>query len=143
MPASTYLANKENDHFLGKAAFTSPMDSGGTAYVALCTTEPVVGDDGGSITETAYTGYARAPTTSAHWGSSAARSSTNSAGIIEFPEMTGGASGNITHFAILDGNAGTSADKLLAWGPVDSSPVTISSGETPRFNTSGMTLNRA
>ena len=137
MPAAAFLADAENDHMVGNATFTPNA----TLYLALCTVEPIFTDDGGSITEIAYTGYARAPVTASEMGSSAAGIMLNSA-TIEFPEMTGGTGTGITFLALLDGNAGTSGDGLYGWGALDSSPVEIASGETPRFTTNGLTFKR-
>lgn len=138
MPSGNYLKKKEQDHLFGKATFTPPA----TMYVALLTAAPSAGDHGGSLSETTYTGYARAATTGDDWGDSAADGTiTNDNAEIAFAAMTGGSSGNVTHFALLSGNTGTSADGLIGWGTLDETEV-YSAGETPRFAAGELTMTR-
>lgn len=99
--------------------------------VALHTTSPGVGGDQ-STNEIAYTGYARQDTDRATgaggWTVSGSAASPGSN--IDFPIMTGGAGGTVTHFSIGTG----AANKMLYFGTVTPNLV-VANGVIPRLTT--------
>lgn len=129
MTASNYAEAALVDHILGKTSYTMP-----TAYVALCTAAPTDTDTGSTITESAYTSYARVSTAGADWNAYASGSADN-ANAITFPKCTGGTS-TITHFAIVDAS---SAGNLLLYGALDSS-LAVSNNITPEFAAGTLTV---
>lgn len=107
---SSYL----EDHFLDYILNPSdPPPAISNIYLALCTSAVTEDDDGSTIVEPSGNGYARVDITSS-FGASSSGSCSNDAEIA-FPEATG-SWGTVTHWAILDGNAGTSSDNLLLFG---------------------------
>jgi hypothetical protein len=93
-------------------------------WVGYSTADP--GDNGAGLAEPAG-GYTRMAVTAATWDPASGGSKDNGA-IIEFPVATD-SQGEITHLCLFDAVSG---GHLLASGAL-TSPVTISSGETPRF----------
>jgi hypothetical protein len=109
-------------------ASTSPLTS---LYVSLHTADP--GEAGSQTTnEIAYTGYARVAVARNSGGFTVTGSSVSPAANIDFPKMTGGAGGTVTHFAI--GTASSGAGKLLYSGPVTPN-LSVVNGAIPRLET--------
>jgi hypothetical protein len=113
---------------LADNAAASPLAS---LYVSLHTAEP--GDAGTQATsETTYTGYARVAVARTSGGWTVTGNSVSPAANIDFGACTAGTA-TITHFGV--GVASSGATKLLYKGAV-SPNISVSSGVTPRLNTS-------
>lgn len=136
MSISHYLANKENDHLIGKATYTPPA----TLYLALCTAAPSASDTGSTITETGYTSYARLAVTGSDFENSGDTTAAiiSNTSILTFAESTGGSSGTITHVALVDAASG---GNLLQFTALDSS-ITASTNEAPRVTAGNLKLRR-
>lgn len=128
---------KEGSKFLqdsmwGKTAFTAAT----TIYFGLWTA--AIDDTllGNTANEANYTSYARLGLTNnttifaAGTGTTTYTKTFPSDGAKSFATSTGGSS-TVTYLGILDGNAGTSADKGYAWCSVTS--TTINNGDTPQL----------
>lgn len=127
MPGLTRYGEKAAlDYFFGSTVPTIP----GTYHVALSSADPGYA---GTITEAAYTSYARAAvannkTNWSAYANSGASGTVNNAVAISFPQCTGG-SATCTHAAIMtDPSTGTA----VAWGSLTPHKI-ISSGDTPQF----------
>lgn len=127
------------DAAFGATAFTGT----GTLYVALYTAavdDTVVGN---TANESAYTSYARLSLTNnttifaAGTGTTTYTKTFPSDATKSFATSTGGTS-TVTYMAVLNGNAGTSADKGYAWCSVTS--TTINSGDTPQIAQNAVTV---
>jgi len=128
--ASDYLENKLADHIVGTTSFTMPAN----VYIALCTAAPTDVSTGTTITEAAYTSYARVEISTLFAASSGGSAATNAA--ITFPTATGG-SETVTHFALCDASTG---GNMLVYGPLDSS-LAVSSGITPEVASGSLTVS--
>jgi hypothetical protein len=124
MSFTDYLENALLDHVLGGPDYTRP----GTVYIALSTTAPT--DAGGNLTEPSGNGYARKSVTNNATNFPAASGGSKSNGTtVTFATATGGAWGNITHFAIMDASSG---GNMLEKGAL-SAAKQIDAGDTPEF----------
>lgn len=101
----------------------------GSLYLSLHTADP--GEAGTQATnEIAYTGYARQAVARTS-GNFAVSGGTMSLNInVDFPEMTGGAGGTVTHFAV--GAELSGATLVLYKGAVTPS-IVVATGVTPRI----------
>jgi hypothetical protein len=100
-------------------------------YASLHTADP--GEAGNQSTnEISYTGYARVSIARTSGGFTVSGSTVNLTANVDFPEMTGGAGGTVTHFAI--GTAATGTGKILYSGTTDPDHV-IQTGNIPRLKT--------
>ncbi len=110
-------------------AATAPLTD---LYVSLHTGDP--GEAGDQTTnEIAYTGYARVAVARTSGGWTVSANSVSPAANIDFGEMTGGAGGTVTYFAV--GTASSGAGKILYSGTV-SPNISVSTGVIPRLTTS-------
>lgn len=127
MSMATVVGNKILDHLTGKTDFNLPA----TAAVALCTADPTSAGTGASMNECANAnGYARVDTSGSDWDAASGNTVANAAAIA-FPEVTAGAWGTATHFAVLT-SATHGAGDILFYGALSASLVT-SSGMIPTF----------
>ena len=112
---SDYLENEILDHVFKVGAYTVPTN----IYVALLESAPTDASDGSDIAaiESDYTGYARV--TCNAWDVAASGATANTNGLA-FGKCTAGTS-TVTHFALMDGIAGTDADHMLYWGELTES----------------------
>lgn len=133
---STYLANELLDHVLKTGAYTVPTN----IYVALLTGTPAAASDGSDIAamEANYTGYARVVCNT--WDVAAAQASENT-GAVTFEKCTAG-DDTVTHFALLDGNAGTDDDHVLYWGSLSETKI-ISVNDIPSFAAGDLDITEA
>lgn len=100
-------------------------------YASLHTADP--GEAGNQSTnEISYTGYARTSIARTSGGFTVSGSSVTLTANVDFPEMTGGAGGTVTHFAI--GTAASGTGKILYSGTTDPDHV-IQTGNIPRLKT--------
>lgn len=123
------LFNNTNIANVGDATGLRGSTTAGSLYLSLHTSDP--GEAGSQTTnEIAYTGYARQglARTSGNFSVSGAVMSLNVN--VDFPEMTGGAGGTVTHFGI--GTDVSGAGTLLYSGTTDPDPV-VATGVTPRL----------
>jgi len=132
VPASNYLQAKIADHVLGKTSFTIPTN----VYVALCTASVADTDTGSTITEAAYTSYARVQTSGSDWNAYASDVADN-ANAITFPTCTGSTS-SVTHFAVLD--ASTAGNLLFFDALTSPATLEVSTAITPSFAAGTLTL---
>lgn len=122
---SDYLEGKDVAHNVGKTAFTMPA----TVALALCTVAPEDSKTGATITEAAYTGYARKTIAGASFTAPEGTSPTkitNSAELV-FASCSAGSS-TIIGWALCD-SATTGAGNMLYWGTCSS--TVISTTQTP------------
>lgn len=101
----------------------------GSFFLSLHTADP--GEVGTQATsEIAYTGYARKAVARSASGFTVTGSSVTLAADQDFPEMTGGAGGTVTHFAV--GVAAAGATVVLYKGPCTPT-IAVSTGTIPRL----------
>lgn len=107
---------------------TSPLTS---LYVSLHTADP--GEAGDQTTsEISYTGYARVAVARSGVGFTVTGNSVSPAANVDFGNMTAGAGGTVTHFAI--GTVVSGAGKILYSGTVTPN-LSVTTGSTPRLTT--------
>jgi hypothetical protein len=127
-----HILNNADIANIGDATGLRGSTTPGSLYVSLHTANP--GEAGDQTTsEIAYTGYARQGIvrTGAAWTVTA--NSASPASNIDFPEMTGGAGGTVTYFAV--GTSVSGAGKVLYYGTV-SPNISVTTGVIPRLTTS-------
>lgn len=113
---------------LADNAASSPLTN---LYASLHTADPGEAGDQ-STNEISYTGYARVAIARTAGGFTVSGSSVTLTAPVDFPEMTGGAGGTVTHFAI--GTASSGTGKILYSGTTDPDHV-IQTGNIPRLKT--------
>lgn len=131
---SNYLSKKLLDEPLGATDYAAPA----TVYIGLATAAIDDTTTGSTVTEAAYTSYARVAVTnnSTNWpaatGTTTATKSSGAA--FTFPASTGG-SATVTYAFIADS---ATLGNILYWFTVTS--TAIASGDTPKFNSGGITV---
>jgi hypothetical protein len=133
-----YLEQKILDHVLGATSYTPEA----TTYVGLWGTASSINDasHGGTAGEVSGGSYARLTVTNntTNWPNATGTSPTtkNNAGVAAFQFATASANwnsgANINQMGVLNGNAGTSADKLLLWCDL-TTPKPVLNGDTASF----------
>lgn len=114
---------------VGDATGLRGSSTAGSLYLSMHTADP--GEAGTAATnEIAYTGYARQAVARSVAGFTVTGDTVTLAANVDFPEMTGGAGGSWTHWAV--GVASSGATVVLYKGAV-SPTVTVASGVTPRL----------
>lgn len=114
-------------------AATSPLTN---LYISLHTADP--GEAGDQTTsEATYTGYARVAVLRSSSGWTVSANQAVNLATITFGACTAGTN-TITHFAV--GTASSSTGKILISGALTSS-LSVSSGITPQFSASALTLS--
>jgi len=127
------------DSMFGKTAFTAAT----TIYFGLWTAALDDTFAGNTASEAAYTSYARLGLTNnttifaAGSGTTTYTKTFPSDATKSFATSTG-STATVTYLGILDGNAGTSADKGYAWCSVTS--TTINNGDTPQLAQNAITV---
>ena len=106
---------------------TSPAT---TLTFALHTADPGAGGNQ-STNEIAYTGYARVAVARSSAGWTVTGASVSPAASIDFPVMTGGAGGTVTHISV-----GTGTGNNMLWYGAIAPTIIVSTGVTPRLGTS-------
>lgn len=123
------LFNNTDIANIGDAAGIQNSATAGSLYLSLHTADP--GEAGNQSTnEIAYTGYARQPVARSGAGFTVSGNSVTLTNNVDFPEMTGGAGGTVTHFAV--GKEVSGATVILYSGTTDPD-ILVSSGVTPRL----------
>lgn len=134
-----YSSKALQDLLWGKTAYAGETTVYGALYTAAI-------DDtllGNTANESAYTSYARLSLTNnttifaAGSGTTTYTKTFPSDALKSWATSTGGTS-TITYLGFLNGNAGTSADKGLAWCSVTS--TTINNGDTPQLAQNAVTV---
>lgn len=121
---SAYVVDKLIDHLFG-TAFTAPTN----IWACLLTAIPAASATGSTITESAYTGYARVSTAGSDWDA-ASGGMIDNGNVITFPACTGGTS-TVVGVALVDAST---AGNLLAFGPLGTNPVAFAAdGTTSAF----------
>lgn len=123
------LFNNTDIANIGDAAGIQNSATAGSLYLSLHTADP--GEAGNQSTnEIAYTGYARQAVARSGAGFTVSGNSVTLTNNVDFPEMTGGAGGTVTHFAV--GKEVSGATVILYSGTTDPD-ILVSSGVTPRL----------
>lgn len=129
------ILNNTNIANVGDATGLRGSTTAGSVYLSLHTADP--GEAGTAATnEIGYTGYARQPVPrAANWtvASGVATLVPN----VDFPEMTGGTGGTVTHFAVVKEVSGASV--VLYKGTATPNQI-IAAGVIPRIK-AGSTIN--
>lgn len=121
--------NNTNIANIGDATGLRGSSTAGSLYLSLHTSDP--GEAGSQATnEIAYTGYARQAVARSGSGFTVSGNSVTLAANVDFPEMSGGAGGTVTHFAVGVASAGSTV--VLYKGTV-SPNIAVASGVTPRL----------
>lgn len=114
---------------IGDAAGLQPSAAAGSLYLALHTADP--GEAGTAATsEISYTGYARQAVARSAAGFTVTGNTVTLTNNVDFPEMTGGTGGTVTHFSVVKSSSG--AVVVLYKGPV-SPTISVATGVTPRL----------
>lgn len=114
---------------IGDAAGLQNSATAGSLYLSLHTSDP--GEAGTQSTnEISYTGYARQAVARSGAGFTVTGNSVTLTNNVDFPEMTAGAGGTVTHWAV--GKASAGATVILYKGTTDPD-ILISAGVTPRL----------
>lgn len=123
------LFNNDNIANIGDATGLRGSSAAGSLYLSLHTADPGEGADQ-TTNEIAYTGYARVavPRTPARFDVSG--DTVELVNNEDFPEMTGGAGGTVTYFAI--GTSASGTGLVLYSGEVEPD-ILIQAGVTPRL----------
>jgi hypothetical protein len=131
------------DLIFGKTAYTGPTTN---VCFGLWTAAIDGTMNGATASEAAYTSYARLALTdnttifAAGTGTDLITKTFPSDALKSWPASTGGTAPTCTYMGILDGNAGSSADKCLAWCTITS--TTINTGDTPQLAQNAVTLTQ-
>lgn len=116
---------------IGDAAGLQNSAVAGSLYLSLHTADP--GEAGNQSTnEIAYTGYARVAVARSSAGFTVSGNAVTLTANADFPEMTGGAGGTVTHFGV--GTAPSGSGVLLYSGTTDPD-ILVSTGIIPRLKT--------
>lgn len=114
---------------VGDATGLRGSTAAGSFYLALHTADP--GEAGTATTnEIAYTGYARQAVARSAGGFTVSGNSVTLTNNVDFPEMTGGAGGTVTHFSVVKEVSGASV--ILYSGTVTPN-IAVATGVTPRL----------
>lgn len=114
---------------IGDAAGLQNSVAAGSLFLSLHTADP--GEAGTQATsEIAYTGYARQAVARSAAGFTVTGNTVTLAANVDFPEMTGGAGGTVTHFAV--GKAVSGATVVLYKGTATPN-ILIQTGTIPRL----------
>lgn len=124
-----HIFNNSDIADIGDAAGLQNSAAAGSLYLSLHTADP--GEAGTqSTSEISYTGYARVAVARSGAGFTVTGNTVTLTANADFPEMTGGTGGLVTHWAV--GKASSGATVILYKGSV-SPTITVSTGVTPRL----------
>lgn len=123
------LFNNTDIANIGDAAGLQNSVAAGSLYLVLHTADP--GEAGSATTnEIAYTGYARKAVARSSAGFTVSGASVTLTNNEDFPEMTAGAGGTVTHFSVVKEASGASV--ILYSGTVTPN-INVANGVTPRL----------
>lgn len=124
-----HIFNNADIPDIGDAAGLQNSAAAGSLYLSLHTADP--GEAGTQATsEIAYTDYARQAVARSSAGFTVSGNAVTLTGNVDFPEMTGGTGGTVTHFAV--GVAVSGAGKILYRGTATPN-ILIQTGTIPRL----------
>lgn len=124
-----HIFNNSDIANIGDAAGLQNSVAAGSLFLALHTADP--GEAGTATTnEIAYTGYARQAVARSAAGFTVSGNAVTLTSNVDFPEMTAGAGGLVTHFSVVKEVSGASV--ILYSGTTDPD-ITISTGVIPRL----------
>lgn len=124
-----HLLNNADIANIGDAAGLQNSAAAGSLYAVLHTADP--GEAGtASTSEISYTGYARQAIARSSAGFTVSGATATLTSNVDFPEMTGGTGGTVTHFSIAKESTGAST--ILYSGAV-SPTIVVAVGVTPRL----------
>lgn len=124
-----HIFNNSDIANIGDAAGLQNSTAAGSLYLVLHTADP--GEAGTATTsEISYTGYARQAVARSSAGFTVSGSSVTLTANVDFPEMTGGTGGTVTHFSVVKELSGASV--ILYSGTV-SPNIAVATGVTPRL----------
>lgn len=123
--------NNQNIANIGDATGLRGSTAAGNFYACLHTSDP--GEAGSALTgELSYTGYARQAIPRSAGGFTVSGASVSLTANVDFPKMTGGTGGTVTHFSIVKEVSGASV--ILYSGAV-SPTIVVANGVIPRLET--------
>jgi hypothetical protein len=121
--------NNANIANVGDATGLRGSTAAGSLHLSLHTADP--GEAGtASTNEIAYTGYARQPVARSAAGFTVSGATVTLTNNVDFPKMTGGAGGTVTHFAVVKEVSGASV--ILYSGAVTPN-ILVQTGTIPRL----------
>ena len=124
-----HVFNNSNIANIGDATGIRGSTAAGSLYLSLHTSDP--GEAGTATTnEISYTGYARQAVARSVAGFTVSGATVTLTNNIDFPEMTAGAGGTVTHFSVVKDVSGASV--ILYSGSV-SPTIVVANGVTPRL----------
>lgn len=139
MSKSNYFENALLLHIFQNAAIANVGDgtglrgstTPGSLYIALHTADPGEAGASQTVSECAYTGYARVALTRDSTGFTVTGNSVSPTSTVSFPAATAGAE-TATYWSV--GVAGSGSSDILYSGPLSPS-IAISAGTTPQLTT--------
>lgn len=124
-----HIFNNSDIANIGDAAGLQNSVAAGSLYLVLHTADP--GEAGTATTsEISYTGYARQAVARSGSGFTVSGNAVTLTSNVDFPEMTAGAGGTVTHFSVVKEVSGASV--ILYSGAVTPN-ITVATGVTPRL----------
>lgn len=124
-----HIFNNADIANIGDVAGLQNSVAAGSLFLVLHTADP--GEAGTATTsEIAYTGYARQAVARSAAGFTVAGSTVTLTNNVDFPEMTAGAGGLVTHFSVVKELSGASV--ILYFGAVTPT-ISVAVGVTPRL----------
>lgn len=124
-----HFFNNSNIANIGDATGLRGSTAAGSLYLALHTADP--GEAGtASTSEISYTGYARQAVARSSAGFTVSGASVTLTANVDFPEMTAGTGGTVTHFSVVKEVSGASV--ILYSGTVTPN-IAVAVGVTPRL----------
>jgi len=143
MPKSTATCNSVVNLMYRATAWANVADNAASSpltntYVSLHTGSPGTGNDQ-TVNETAYTNYARVAVARSTGWAAASGGATSNASTISFAQC-GTTGATLTYVAV--GTASSSTGNVWHYGALNSS-LAVSSGITPQFAASALTITEA
>lgn len=124
-----HIFNNADIPNIGDAAGLQNSSAAGSLYLVLHTADP--GEAGTATTsEIAYTGYARQAVARSSAGFTVSGATVTLTSNVDFPEMTGGAGGLVTHFSVVKESSGAS---VILYSGTCTPNITVAVGVTPRL----------
>jgi hypothetical protein len=126
-----HIFNNANIADIGDATGIRGSTAEGSLFLSLHTADP--GEAGTATTgEISYTGYARQGVPRSAAGFTVVDNAVSLTNNVDFPKMTGGTGGTVTHFAVCKQVSGASV--VLYKGPVTPT-IVVADGIIPRLET--------
>lgn len=124
-----HIFNNADIPNIGDAAGLQNSVAAGSLYLSLHTADP--GEAGSATTnEISYTGYARQAVARSSAGFTVSGNTVTLTSNVDFPEMTGGTGGTVTHFSVVKELTGAS---VILYSGTATPNILISTGVIPRL----------